>query len=551
MTQLYKLLPFALILIVAQTFAQSFEFEDETIDFPLTTAGSTASEATSLVNLTDETLTVTGFEFFDIYNKAAFAQPSTQGLPNFSGTEELLVQFTPTHNIEHSSLMVVKVEGRGSRAIQLEGAAQYTDSFYDSTFDLSEEDLKLSLTDLTAINYQSLGYNTGRDVLYMQVDNEKVNGQNADVNRIVGVYTGEVREGYQNRGQLQSDGFNCEHSWPQSLGASSEPMKSDLFHLYPTESTANSVRGNTAFGNVSNPEWEVGGSKKGGNRFEPRDEQKGRTARSMLYFATRYYSSTGIDFTWLSGQEQTLKAWNQDYPPTEEELQRGENIGDFQGNRNPFIEHPEFANRISSFSNTSFPIADPQIYVSDPSVEMGFIDAGKTYEYSIVIYNEGNQFVSVSNFEIEDQSIATFKQDQGNVNLAPGQFIELFVEVTPISSDPASTDITFNTNIAGQQDQVIPIYLNGAVGINDQNSEFFALELFPNPTTGLLRLKWDPSQIKPHYVRLFDVSGALAFERKIDSQFSARLNVSQLKAGSYFLQLEHDKGQTTNRVVID
>lgn len=531
--------------------AQSFEFEEETLAFPTTTTGSTASDAVQLTNLSSETLTVTDYRFFKTFGTSAFAVPSTQGFPNFSGSEEILLQFSPSHNVEHPSIMVVSVEGRGSRALSLAGAGQYADSFYDSTFNLSEQDLKLSLRDLAVIDYQSLGYDTGRDILYMQVDNEKVNGQEADVNTITGVYTGEVREGYQNRGQLQSMGFNCEHSWPQSLGAENEPMKSDLYHLYPTESTANSVRGNSPFGNVDNPEWSEGGSEKGGGRFEPRDEQKGPTSRSLLYFATRYFSTSGVDFTWLTSQEQTLKNWSKQYPPTQAEIDRSEIIQNFQGNRNPFIDHPEFVDRITSFANTSFPIANPKIFVSDEVAEMGFLEAGSTYEYSIVIYNEGNQFVSLTNFDLGDQNLASFKEPVSNVNLSPGSLIEIFVVVTPESSDPAIATITFNTNISGQQDREIPILINGATGINDFEEQQIQLELYPNPTTGSLRMKWDPGQIKPNYVRLFDVSGSLAFERKIDSQSSARLNLSSLAKGSYFLQLEHDRGQTTQRLVID
>ena len=69
-------------------------------------------------------------------------------------------------------------------------------------------------------------------------------------NQLTGVYSG-----YTITLDLSQDpstnaynqGINCEHTWPQSLGAGSEPMKSDMHHLFPTRSNVNSSRGNDPF----------------------------------------------------------------------------------------------------------------------------------------------------------------------------------------------------------------------------------------------------------------------------------------------------------------
>ena len=86
--------------------------------------------------------------------------------------------------------------------------------------------------------------------------------------------------------------MNVEHTWPQSKGATGQ-AKSDLHHLFPTDSKANSTRGSFPFGEVVTVKWTQDGSKFGldanGNQvFEPPDEHKGNVARALMYFATEY-----------------------------------------------------------------------------------------------------------------------------------------------------------------------------------------------------------------------------------------------------------------------
>jgi deoxyribonuclease-1 len=91
-------------------------------------------------------------------------------------------------------------------------------------------------------------------------------------------------------------------------------MRSDLYHLFPTDNTANGIRSNYQFGKVvSNITWQVGGSKLGNNSlgqqiFEPRDVHKGDVSRSMFYFITRYPVNYGSFFT--QTQENVFREWN-------------------------------------------------------------------------------------------------------------------------------------------------------------------------------------------------------------------------------------------------
>lgn len=157
----------------------------------------------------------------------------------------------------------------------------------------------------------------------------------------------------------EGDCYNREHSWPQSWFNSSSPMVSDLFHVYPTDGKVNGLRSNYPYGEVSTPTTtSLNGSKLGpcsfpgytGIVFEPIDEYKGDFARTYFYMCTRYYTE---DTGWLTNDMITganlkpwalelMKKWNQQDPVSAKEIARNNTIYGIQGNRNPFIDHPEY-----------------------------------------------------------------------------------------------------------------------------------------------------------------------------------------------------------------
>jgi len=163
----------------------------------------------------------------------------------------------------------------------------------------------------------------------------------------------------------EGDCFNREHSWPKSWFSDKPPMYSDLFHLYPTDGYVNNRRSNYPFGEVGSASWiSENGSKVGdcsapgysGTVFEPIDEYKGDFARTYFYMATRYY---GEDNGW-AGSPMTngsqlkswavtmLLLWHQNDPVSQKEINRNNAVYSYQQNRNPFIDHPEYAPNIWS-----------------------------------------------------------------------------------------------------------------------------------------------------------------------------------------------------------
>ena len=159
--------------------------------------------------------------------------------------------------------------------------------------------------------------------------------------------------------------FNTEHSWPQSKGAQADPAMSDIHHLFPSDASANSERSNLPFGVVVTPSWTSADpdgdgdvSKRGldaNNKmvFEPRNAKKGDIARALFYFYVRYKSRPTPGFTLenFTAEEATLIQWAANDPPDAFERQRNALAFRAQGNRNPFIDRPEFVAAIGDFPN--------------------------------------------------------------------------------------------------------------------------------------------------------------------------------------------------------
>ena len=164
--------------------------------------------------------------------------------------------------------------------------------------------------------------------------------------------------------EQEGDCWNREHTWPQSWFNESTTPRSDLFHVYPTDGFVNGKRSNYPYGEVSNnPVYVSGnGSKLGpcvtsgysGRVFEPVDEYKGDIARSYFYMSVRYYSE---DSDWgTSGMTNKseilpwamtmLLRWSDEDPVSDKEIARNNAVYGYQNNRNPFIDHPEYAHMI-------------------------------------------------------------------------------------------------------------------------------------------------------------------------------------------------------------
>jgi endonuclease I len=165
-------------------------------------------------------------------------------------------------------------------------------------------------------------------------------------------------------GGSEGTGYTREHTWPKSwFGGEVSPMYTDIFALYPCDADVNGHRGNYPYGEVAVPQWiSLNGSKLGpcvypgysGTVFEPIDAYKGDLARTYFYMSTRYYTEDagwpgspmveGADI--LPWALSMLLEWNDEDPVSLKELQRNAAVYEYQLNRNPYIDHPEYVHLV-------------------------------------------------------------------------------------------------------------------------------------------------------------------------------------------------------------
>jgi len=239
-------------------------------------------------------------------------------------------------------------------------SAQIPNGYYDSAQGLTGQNLRSALRDIidghTSVTYDNLWTR-------FQTTDKKANGKVWDMysTKADGTFAYEFSYTSDQCGSYNSeaDCYNREHSFPASWFDDDAPMYTDLFHLYPTDGYVNNRRSNYPFGEVGTATWtSTNGSKLGSSNypgysstvFEPIDEFKGDFARSYFYMLTRYMSNIssfnsdmllGSDFaTWAKNM---LLEWNTLDPVSQKEIDRNNAVYNIQHNRNPFIDHPEWA----------------------------------------------------------------------------------------------------------------------------------------------------------------------------------------------------------------
>lgn len=158
-----------------------------------------------------------------------------------------------------------------------------------------------------------------------------------------------------------SNGINTEHTYPQSKGAGSGNAKSDLHHLFPSRTMANSARSNFPYAEIIDTEtttWyyktfaesvptqpldvysELNNNAMNGTEtFEPREEHKGNAARAVFYFYTMYKAeANAADPSFFARQLPVLCQWHIDDPVDSLEWERTHIIANYQeGKANPFV----------------------------------------------------------------------------------------------------------------------------------------------------------------------------------------------------------------------
>lgn len=222
--------------------------------------------------------------------------------------------------------------------------------YYASAQGLSGEALKDELHDIISVQSR-LSYSAVWEAL-------KVTDQDpANANNVKLFYSGLSRSKNANGGNVGQ--WNREHVWPQShgdFGTASGPG-TDLHHLRPEDVQVNGTRGNKDFDTGGSTVSGCSSCLTDGDSFEPPAAVKGDVARMVMYMAVRYEGADGFadleandrtnGTTPYLGRISVLLRWHAADPPSAAEQRRNDLIDTrYQGNRNPFIDHPEWAQSV-------------------------------------------------------------------------------------------------------------------------------------------------------------------------------------------------------------
>lgn len=547
-----KIIPFLLVLLSLEAYSQIIPIT-KNLDSSITKTYDSAlvyvkNPTNKLVNIISTRVTSPKF----------FTRVNTFNI-NPNDSTGIWVLFSSNQNLTYRSFLICegRVPNGGANYSFIYGliaTAKYPDVMYAFTQGLVDEPLKAALKTFCSSPYTTLGYNTARDRMFETVDD--YGGDTIEC-----VYTG-IKIYATNRTQAQNQGFNTEHTWPQSLFSSNDPMVSDLNHLFPTDDAANSARSNYPFGFVvSNITWQVGGSKLGRDAsnsivFEPRDKHKGNVARSMFYFVLRH-QNWGSFIT--LAHENALRQFHLIDTVDARERLRNDRVKQFQNNRNPFADHPELVERIAAFYTTLNTPPKAEITASPYNVRFDTLaNANDTISYFVAICNYGNANLTVNSVTSNNP---VFTVESFPSSVLPNQYGYARVKFTPSAANQSYTgELTINNS-----DSTLKVNLYGVcgnvIGITQISGEvpnsFSLKQNYPNPFNPSTSIRFGiPSSASNETVNLkiFDALGrevaVLISSRLSAGMYEARFDASKLTSGIYFYRLTAGGFTSVKRMVL-
>ena len=390
---------------------------------------------------------------------------------------------------------------------EIKAKAASFDSYYSSIKKGSQgvelwSDLSVLMgsTHETLIKYDDLKTYT------IETDQDPMNSAN-----IIGIYSRESFDGTWDGGST----WNREHVWCQSLsgglysstGGNTRGAGSDIHHLRPALNVYNSTRGNTPYGTFEDKTIPgISQLGKTGNyydakKFEPRDDIKGDIARILFYVYTRYSSSLSDGSSDLvtgyrdegklqiqniivtdDGSETAawnmLLEWNELDPVDYLEMYRNNKAQEIQGNRNVFIDHPEFA-RMCIDSNYSGAGA--------------LLDLNNTYDAERVSYlgietttltlNKGNgRKIEAKTFPLNQKSHLKWTSADDSVAVVnqQGKIVALKEGTTTIKVEDTISKLSRNLSLNVHGDNAIFVYDGTQLGSGNTYETKSAVKTYNN-----------------------------------------------------------------------
>lgn len=235
----------------------------------------------------------------------------------------------------------------------------YYDSAIGYTGDALKTKLNLIIKDHVEFPYTSS--NTDVWDILKETDRDTLNPNN-----VLLIYSGWSKDA--NLEYDSGNGWSREHVWAKSHGdfGTSKGAGTDVHALRPCDVTVNSARNSRWFAECSTEYIDGNGSTGSYTSYsqwvwKPNDNVKGDVARMIFYMATRYEGngsepdleivdsipSDNKTLAPIHAKLSDLIQWHIDDPVDDWERNRNDIIHyNYQNNRNPFIDNPEYAQLI-------------------------------------------------------------------------------------------------------------------------------------------------------------------------------------------------------------
>ncbi len=535
---------------------QAVTVSDTVVSFGQVLCGQQHNAALTLQNNLDEPVNVLSAVFEEsefTTDLAAIEIPA-------NGSTDFHIYFESNQNVNFTDFLQINLD-KGTHPLIVESSAEavYENSYYDNTQNLWGADLKAALHGIID-NHTELSYSGVWDAL-KNTDEDPDNPNN-----VILLYTGwSYKKSDQNTGDKY--GWNREHVWAKSHGdfGTSAPAGTDVHHLRPADVTVNSKRGSLDFDNGGTLYTDDDGPTEcryDGDSWEPRDEVKGDVSRMMYYMVVRYegddtsYDLELVDYTPstsskepLFGKQSTLYQWHQQDTVSDWERRRNDRIyNNWQHNRNPFIDYPEFASRMPSVSGEAL-TEEPEIAVAPLSVDMGEIPFTTKTTYAIAVINTGNQTLNVSSVQSTNPD---FTVDQTSMTLTTEQYAYLSVSFTSQATEGTfSTTIQLTSNDPDEGLVEIPVTVqvkNGTSLVGKPSiAEVFELsQNYPNPFNPTTIIRYQLSTNGRVRLVVFDASGqtvsTLVNREQPSGNHTAVFDSRGFSSGVYFYRLTVNGG---------
>lgn len=278
-----------------------------------------------------------------------------------------------------------------------------------------------------------------------------------------------------------SVGWNREHSFAKSLFNDQTPAVNDNHHIFADDNKTNSNRGNKPF-NELDPTSSTRSYDGYGNAtdnyytasyFMPNDLAKGEVARSTMYVNTRYNYDVTLNFYSV----ELMLRWHLENPVTYREVYRNNVVHNLQGNRNPYIDHQDWACKVYGNTNTATqtlcngapePVAPTSINVTPSSAS---VNLGSTLNLTATVLPSGasqnvvwegsnSGIATVSNGVVTPVSVGQVTiTARSTVNSLIYGSASINVTNTPISVSSISLDKSTLNLTVGSTSQVVATLL--------------------------------------------------------------------------------------------